>query len=51
MGLLKKMKKVQSYAARWTINAFRTTPGGAASILAGFPPLAAKLDKIVDKAH
>ena len=51
LGLLKKMKKVQSYVARWTVNAFRTTPGGAASSLAGFPPLAAELDKLVAKAH
>ena len=50
-GLLNNLKKVQSYSARWIINAFRTMPGGAASVLAGLPPLAAALDKLVDSTY
>jgi hypothetical protein len=51
LSLLTRMKKVQNYAARWTINAFKTTPGGGSCILAGFAPLAAELDKLIDKAY
>ena len=48
---MNKLKKVQSYTARWIINAFRTTQGGVASIMAGLPPLAAELDKLMDATH
>src|ERR1700760_1188366 len=51
MTLLKKMATVQNAAARWMISAFKTTPSDACSLLAGFSPLAASLDKILDAAH
>jgi hypothetical protein len=49
--LLYKLRKVQNYAARWTIGAFWTTPGGAVTIIAGLPPLAAMLDELLDGTH
>src|ERR1700760_4588847 len=51
MALLKKMNTVQNFAARWTVSAFRTTPSDACSLLAGFPPLVASLDKLIDSTH
>ena len=39
------------YAARWIVGAFKTTPGDAATTLAGLAPLPAIVDALVDKAH
>src|SRR6201995_650676 len=44
------MKKVQNYAARWIVSAFKPTPNGACNTLAGLAPLGAEMDKIVDNA-
>ena len=49
-ALLMKMIRVQNYAARWTVSAFKTTPSDACSLLAGFSLLASSLDKLLDAA-